>query len=112
MLLESYRRLADVFHEVLSEHQPEALLDRIADTVAGVVPYDALHIYQADEERRELVPVLARSDYEDEILRSRPSTARGSPGGRFCTAGPSGRTPLSSTRGRRPVPGRRSSRRR
>ena len=77
MLLESYRRLADVFHEVLSEHQPEALLDRIADTVAGVVPYDALHIYQADEERRELVPVLARSDYEDEILRSRPVYGEG-----------------------------------
>ena len=60
-LVESYRRLAAVFHDVLSEQSPEALIDRIADTLAELVPYQDLHIYEADEKRRELLPVLARS---------------------------------------------------
>jgi diguanylate cyclase (GGDEF)-like protein len=71
-LVESYRRLAEVFHEVLSEQSLDALLDRIAVTLGDLMPYEALHIYEADEDRRELVPVLARSQaYEDEIMRGR-----------------------------------------
>ena len=60
-LVESYRRLADVFHHVLSEQSLDALLDRIADTLAELIPYDDMHIYEADEAKRELTPVLARS---------------------------------------------------
>ena len=71
-LVQSYRRLAEVFHHVLSEQSLDALLDRIADTLAELMPYEALHMYEADEERRELVPVLARSEYMDEIMRDRP----------------------------------------
>ena len=33
--VESYRRLADVFHEVLAEQSLDALLDRIADALAS-----------------------------------------------------------------------------
>src|SRR6185312_16735056 len=69
-LVESYRRLAEVFHHVLSEQSLDALLDRITHTLADLMPYEALHIYEADEDARELVPVLARSQaYEAEILR-------------------------------------------
>lgn len=71
-LVQSYRRLAEVFHHVLSEQSLDALLDRIADTLAELMPYEALHMYEVDEERRELVPVLARSEYMDEIMRDRP----------------------------------------
>jgi len=60
-LVESYRRLADVFHLVLSEQSLDGLLDRIADTLAELIPYDDMHIYEADEAKRELNPVLARS---------------------------------------------------
>src|SRR3954454_712345 len=67
-LVESYRRLAGVFHDVLSEQSPEALLERIADTLGELVPYHDLHIYEADEKRRELVPVFARSAWAEEIL--------------------------------------------
>jgi GAF domain-containing protein len=70
-LVESYRRLAAVFHDVLSEQSPEALLDRIAETLAELVPYEDLHIYEADEQRRELVPVFARSAWAEEILSTR-----------------------------------------
>src|SRR5581483_5922215 len=51
-LAESYRRLAEVFHEVLSEQSLDALLDRIAVTLRDLMPYEALHIYEADEARR------------------------------------------------------------
>ena len=77
-LVESYRRLAEVFHHVLSEQSLDALLDRVADTLADLMPYEALHIYEANEDRRVLVPLLARSQaYEAEIMRSRPRFGQG-----------------------------------
>src|SRR5918994_1620435 len=69
--VDSYRRLADVFHDLLSEQGLDSLLVRIADTLDEIVPYEALHIYEADEPKRELVPALVRSEYADEILSER-----------------------------------------
>ena len=69
--LDSYRRLADVFHDVLSEQDAEALLDRVADTLAELIPYDSLTIYRADESDRSLVPVLARDQWAEEVLAGR-----------------------------------------
>lgn len=68
--LDSYTRLADVFHEVLSEQSREAVLERIADTLADLVPYDTLTIYEARESERVLIPVLARDQWAEEILKS------------------------------------------
>ena len=65
---EPYRRLADIFHDVLSEQSLDALLDRIADTLAELIPYEDIHIYEADEAKRELIPVLARSKWAEEIM--------------------------------------------
>lgn len=76
-LVESYRRLAEVFHLVLSEQSVDTLLDRIADTLADLVPYGALHVYEADVEQRILVPVLARSDWAAEIMRSNSNFGEG-----------------------------------
>jgi diguanylate cyclase (GGDEF)-like protein len=70
-LVDSYRRLADVFHHVLSEQSLDTLLDRIADTLADLIPYDTLSIFQADEAQTVLVPVLARDRWADEIMRNR-----------------------------------------
>src|SRR5918996_5085602 len=67
-LVESYRRLADVFHDVLAEQSLDALLDRIADALADLVPHDSLTIYEADEPRRMLNPVWARDKWADKIL--------------------------------------------
>ena len=66
--VDSYRRLADVFHDLLSEQSLDSLLVRIADTLDQIVPYEALHIYEADEAKGVLVPALVRSEYAEEIL--------------------------------------------
>ncbi len=77
-LVESYRRLAEVFHDVLSEQSLDALLERVAETLADLMPYEALHIYEVDEERQELVPLLARSQaYAEEIMQDRPRLGLG-----------------------------------
>jgi diguanylate cyclase (GGDEF)-like protein len=76
-LVQSYRRLADVFHEILSEQSLDNLLERIADTLAELIPYDSLSIYQADEAQTELVPVLARDQWADEIMKSRRGFGQG-----------------------------------
>ncbi len=65
---EPYRRLAEVFHDVLSEQSLDALLERIADALAELIPYEDVHIYQADESNRELHAVLARGDWADEVM--------------------------------------------
>ncbi len=99
--LDSYRRLADVFHDVLSEHDVDALLERIADTLADLIPYDSLTIYRAVESDRLLVPVLARDQWAEEILGSQmffgegltgwaaEHRRRSSPTGRISIPGPS-----------------------
>jgi len=69
-LVDSYRRLADVFHEVLAELSLDALLVRIADALTDLIPHDTLTIYEADEAHGLLVPVLARDTWADEIMRT------------------------------------------
>jgi diguanylate cyclase (GGDEF)-like protein len=68
---EPYRRLAEIFHDVLSEQSLDALLERIADTLAELVPYEDVQIYEADETARELVPVLARTQWADQVMSER-----------------------------------------
>ena len=77
-LVESYRRLADVFHEVLAEQSLDALLVRIADTVGDLIPsLDTLTIYEADESKLILKPVLVRDVYADEIMSTTVSFSEG-----------------------------------
>jgi diguanylate cyclase (GGDEF)-like protein len=77
-LIESYRRLADVFHEVLAEQSLDALLVRIADVLGDLIPHDTLTIYEADEAEGMLKPVLVvRDQYADEIMSAPLSYAEG-----------------------------------
>lgn len=70
-LVAATRRLADVIHNVLSEHNLEALLHQIAETLEDLVPHDSLIIFEL-RAHDELVPVLARdSMYVDEIMTLR-----------------------------------------
>ena len=69
-ILDSYRLLADVYRNLLEEEDLEGLLDRIADTLSGLIPYDSLTIYQADEPHGLLKPVVARDQWAEEILNN------------------------------------------
>ena len=74
---EPYRRLAEIFHDVLSEQSLGALLERIADALAELIPYEDVHIYEADETKRELSAVLARGDWADEVMSETLLVRRG-----------------------------------
>jgi diguanylate cyclase (GGDEF)-like protein len=76
-LVDSYRRLADVFHVVLSEEKLDAVLARIADTLGDLIPFDAFTIYQADEARRLLIPLMSRDKWADEIMGDQPIFGEG-----------------------------------
>ncbi|MGH3051425.1 MAG: diguanylate cyclase, partial [Gaiellaceae bacterium] len=76
-LVDSYGRLAEVFHDVLSEQTLESVLDRIADTLADLIPFDAFTIYEADESRRLLVPLMSRDAWAEEIMQDQPRFGEG-----------------------------------
>jgi diguanylate cyclase (GGDEF)-like protein len=76
-LVESYRRLADVFHDILSEQSLDALLERIADTLAELVPYDTMTVFEADPALRVLRPVMVRDQWATEIMKMRPRFGEG-----------------------------------
>src|SRR5947208_16138732 len=67
-LVQPYRQLPDVFHDILSEHSLDNLLERVADTLAELVPHDTLSIYQADDSQTILIPVFARDKWAEHIL--------------------------------------------
>jgi diguanylate cyclase (GGDEF)-like protein len=73
----SYKRLADVYHHLLSEQSLDRVLDGIADTLSDLVPHDSLVIYRADEDKRTLTPVVARDPYAAQIMRSPTEFGRG-----------------------------------
>ena len=75
--LDSYRRLTEVLHHLLSEQTLDSLLERLAETLSELVPYDTLSIYQADEAQGLLVPVMARDQWAEEILNSWTYFGRG-----------------------------------
>ncbi|MDQ3986980.1 MAG: GAF domain-containing protein [Actinomycetota bacterium] len=75
--MDSYRRLAEVFHHVLSEHDLDAVLERIADALADLIPHDTLTIYRAQERERLLVPVLARDQWAEAILNTQTPFGEG-----------------------------------
>src|SRR5256885_17084428 len=76
-LVQSYRQLADVFHEILSEHTLDNLLERIADSLAELVPHDTLSIYHADDAQSVLIPVFARDQWGEQIMNSSPEFGEG-----------------------------------
>src|SRR2546429_6299045 len=73
--VESYKRLADVFHQLLAEQELDTLLEQVAATLAELVPYDTLTVYETQEPAREHVAVYARDRWAEQILGSRISYA-------------------------------------
>ncbi len=71
-VVESYRKLADVFHEVLSEQTLDELLERVARTLDELVPNDGLTFYEADVSTRTLRPVFAIGTDAEAVLADEP----------------------------------------
>ena len=75
--IESYKRLADVFHQLLAEQELDTLLEQVAATLGDIVPYESLTVYEAAESARELVAVYARDRWSEQILGSRLTFGEG-----------------------------------
>src|SRR5437016_7566981 len=73
----SYKRLADVFHQLLAEQELDTLLEQVAATLGDIVPYDTLAVYEAEESGREPVGVYARNGWVEQVLGSRVSYGEG-----------------------------------
>ncbi len=71
-LVESYQRLADVFHEVLSEQSLDKLLERVARTLDALVRNDGMTLYEADEGTRQLRAIYAIGSEAEQVLNDEP----------------------------------------
>ena len=76
-LIDSYRGLADVFHEMLAEQSLDMLLERIGETLGRLVPHESIIIYESDVPNGILVPVLATGEYIEEVMSSRVQFGEG-----------------------------------
>jgi diguanylate cyclase (GGDEF)-like protein len=76
-LVDSYRRLTAIYHDLLSHEDIEQLLERIADSIVQLVPCDSLLVAELDPAAAVLVPILARGRWSDSVLELRPRLGEG-----------------------------------
>ncbi|HEY7399078.1 MAG TPA: sensor domain-containing diguanylate cyclase [Gaiellaceae bacterium] len=76
-LIDSYRRLTAIYHDLLSHDNLEQLLERIADSIVQLVPCDSLLIAEVDPTSDVLVPILARGRWSDTVMDLRPRLGEG-----------------------------------
>lgn len=76
-LVDSYRRLTAIYHDLLSHDDLEQLLERIADSIVQLVPCDSLLVAELDASRGVLVPILARGRWSDTVMELRPRLGEG-----------------------------------
>ncbi len=75
--LESQRQLLAITERLLVRRERTAVFEAVADTLAEVVPHDTLSIYLVDRAAKCLVPILARDEYAEQILATRPALDAG-----------------------------------
>jgi diguanylate cyclase (GGDEF)-like protein len=75
--LASQRQLLAITERLLVHRERTAVFEAVADTLAEVVPHDTLSIYLVDAAAGCLVPILARDEYADQILATRPKLGAG-----------------------------------
>ncbi|HEY8774994.1 MAG TPA: sensor domain-containing diguanylate cyclase [Gaiellaceae bacterium] len=73
----AYRRLATVIHSLLSETALDRLLETVADSIEALLPSDEIVIFRANEQERELVPILVRSAWSEQIYSLEVAYGRG-----------------------------------
>jgi diguanylate cyclase (GGDEF)-like protein/excisionase family DNA binding protein len=73
----SQRQLLAITERLLVQRERGAVFEAIADTLAEVVPHDTLTIYLVDKAAGCLQPILARDEYAEQILATRPAIGSG-----------------------------------
>jgi len=67
-LVESYRQLAEIYHELLAYEALERLLDRVGDSIARLVACSSLLIAEVDHRGLRLVPLVVRGEWPDDVM--------------------------------------------
>lgn len=62
-------RFAEVMVPVMAQGTPDAVRGQAADALARFLPYDACDLRSANEQRRELVPVLSRGVHSAQVMQ-------------------------------------------
>ena len=75
--LANQHQLLAITERLLKTRDHDQTLAAMADTLAEVVPHDTLTIYLIDQAAGELVPVLARDQYADQVLQARLGLGQG-----------------------------------
>jgi diguanylate cyclase (GGDEF)-like protein/excisionase family DNA binding protein len=75
--LASQRQLLAITERLLVTRERGAIFEAVADTLAEVVPHDTVTIYLVDRTAGCLVPILARDEYAEQILATRPAIGAG-----------------------------------
>ncbi|HTS15111.1 MAG TPA: diguanylate cyclase, partial [Candidatus Sulfotelmatobacter sp.] len=75
--LANQHQLLAITERLLKTRDHDQTLAAMADTLAEVVPHDTLTIYLIDKAAGELVPVLARDQYADQVLQAKLALGEG-----------------------------------
>jgi ligand-binding sensor protein/sugar diacid utilization regulator/putative methionine-R-sulfoxide reductase with GAF domain len=69
--------ILEALRDIGSQPDYQATLASITDNLARLIPWDSCVIYLPDDEREELVPVVVRDPFPDNVLAYRPRVGRG-----------------------------------
>jgi diguanylate cyclase (GGDEF)-like protein len=65
---ETVTRFTELVVPVMAQRTPESVRRQAADALALFLPYDSCDVRSADEQRRELIPVLSRGAHSAEVM--------------------------------------------
>ena len=104
-LVQELDTILEALRDIGSQPDYQATLASIADNLARLIPWDSCVIYLADDEHDDLVPVVVRDPYADQVAAYRPRKGQGILG--TAALGGAGRRFLDITRepGFEPIPG-------
>lgn len=65
---EAHRRFTEVIGAVMAQETADSVRRRAVDALAMFIPYDACDVRAANDQRRELIPVLSRGVHAAEVM--------------------------------------------
>jgi sugar diacid utilization regulator/GAF domain-containing protein len=77
LLVEELDTILEALRDISSQPDYQATLDAIADNLARLIPWDSCVIYLAPDDHPELVPVVVRDPFADQVWAHRPRRGEG-----------------------------------